>query len=241
MAASPTQTRSWYRPKGWFTEREEVIMVNRILRDDPSKGDMHNRQAVDLKLLWGSITDFDLWPIYLIGLTFGIPPGPPDQYLTLNLRNLGFDVFDSNLLSIPNQAIGAVTVRLSFLEPSTWKLITFLDVDIHLFFRGLESESCYRIHCSNMDPAKYYSLGCVAGRGGIMGKVCSTYSLALMAIACVFQFSLQSYRQNRTDVNYSAPYTSCLVQPQLKLSENESSLGCSIQASPTASPLQNGF
>ena len=110
MAASPTQTKSWYRPKGWFTEREEVIMTNRILRDDPSKADMHNRQAVDFKGLWKSLTDYDLWPIYLIGLIFNIPAGPPDQYLTLTLRNLGFDTFDSNLLSIPAQFIGAVTV-----------------------------------------------------------------------------------------------------------------------------------
>lgn len=85
-------------------------MVNRILRDDPSKGDMHNRQAVDFKRLWKSICDYDLWPIYIIGLTFGIPVGPPDQYLTLTLRNLGFDTFNSNLLSIPAQAIGIVTV-----------------------------------------------------------------------------------------------------------------------------------
>ncbi|KXJ85760.1 major facilitator superfamily domain-containing protein [Microdochium bolleyi] len=112
MAASPTQTKTWHRPKGWFTEREEVIMVNRILRDDPSKGDMHNRQAVDLKLLWKSITDFDLWPVYIIGLMFQIPHGPPDQYLTLNLRQLGFDTFDSNLLSIPSQAAGAVTMLI---------------------------------------------------------------------------------------------------------------------------------
>ncbi|KIW85831.1 hypothetical protein Z517_01223 [Fonsecaea pedrosoi CBS 271.37] len=112
MAASPTQTKSWYRPKGWFSEREEVIMVNRILRDDPSKGDMHNRQAVDFKLLWKSLKDYDLWPIYLIGLIFNIPAGPPDQYLTLTLRNLGFGTMDSNLLTIPTQFIGAVTMLI---------------------------------------------------------------------------------------------------------------------------------
>ncbi|PNH31078.1 hypothetical protein VD0002_g3264 [Verticillium dahliae] len=112
MAASPTQTKSWWNKKGWFTEREETIMVNRILRDDPSKGDMHNRQAVDFKLLWKSLCDYDLWPMYAIGLTFLIPAGPPDSYLTLTLRTLGFGTFDSNLLSIPTQVLGAITMLL---------------------------------------------------------------------------------------------------------------------------------
>ncbi|OJJ60212.1 hypothetical protein ASPSYDRAFT_57687 [Aspergillus sydowii CBS 593.65] len=103
MAPSPTQTKAWWRPNGWFNEHEEKIMVNRILRDDPSKGDMHNRQAITPKLLWKSLCDYDIWPIYAIGLTFGIPPSPSDQYLTLTLRGLGFDTFNSNLLSIPAQ------------------------------------------------------------------------------------------------------------------------------------------
>lgn len=29
MPPGPTQTKAWFRPKGWFTEREEIIMVNR--------------------------------------------------------------------------------------------------------------------------------------------------------------------------------------------------------------------
>jgi len=37
MPPSPTQTKAWFRPNGWFTEREEIIIVNRVLRDDPTK------------------------------------------------------------------------------------------------------------------------------------------------------------------------------------------------------------
>jgi MFS family permease len=77
LPPSPTQTASWFRGKnGWFTEHEEKIMVNRVLRDDPSKGDMHNRQAVTPKLLWYALKDWEMWPVYLIGLTFLIPNTP---------------------------------------------------------------------------------------------------------------------------------------------------------------------
>lgn len=38
LPPSPTQTASRFRGKdGWFSEREEIIMVNRVLRDDPGK------------------------------------------------------------------------------------------------------------------------------------------------------------------------------------------------------------
>jgi len=62
---------------------------------------MHNRQGLTLWLLWESLTDFDLWPIYLLGLTWTIPAQPIQAYLTLNLKALHFDTFQTNLLTVP--------------------------------------------------------------------------------------------------------------------------------------------
>ncbi|EAU82820.1 allantoate permease [Coprinopsis cinerea okayama7 len=112
MPPGITQTKTWFRPKGWFTDRQEVIAVTRILRDDPTKGDMHNREALTLKLLWKAFLDYDLWPLYIIGILFGIPASPPATYLTLSLRNLGFSTFQSNLLTIPSTFATIVTMYI---------------------------------------------------------------------------------------------------------------------------------
>ncbi|RAK91882.1 MFS general substrate transporter [Aspergillus costaricaensis CBS 115574] len=106
MPASPTQTKGGFRGKdGWFNEREEKILVNRVLRDDPSKGSMHNRQAVTPKMLWHALCDYDMWPIYLLGLTWMIPNTPATNYITLELKSLGFGTFETNLLTIPAYVI----------------------------------------------------------------------------------------------------------------------------------------
>ncbi|KIP09399.1 hypothetical protein PHLGIDRAFT_67599 [Phlebiopsis gigantea 11061_1 CR5-6] len=110
MPPSPTQTKTWFRPNGWFTEREETIIVSRVLRDDPSKGDMHNREGLTLKRLWTAVCDYDLWPLYILGLMFGIPISPPGTYLTLSLRKLGFGTFTTNLLTIPSTVLGLISM-----------------------------------------------------------------------------------------------------------------------------------
>ncbi|KAK7208259.1 major facilitator superfamily domain-containing protein [Myxozyma melibiosi] len=111
MPPSPTKTASWFRGKnGWFTEREETIIVNRVLRDDPSKGDMHNRQALDWSMLKKSLLDYDLWPIYIIGLVFDMTTSTVDTYLTLTLRSIGFDTFQTNLMVLPKQFLHLFTL-----------------------------------------------------------------------------------------------------------------------------------
>jgi MFS family permease len=74
LPSSPYTTPSWFRgKKGWFDEREEKIIANRIIRDDPSKGDMHNREALSLGMLKECLLDWHMWPTYLIGLSWTIP------------------------------------------------------------------------------------------------------------------------------------------------------------------------
>lgn len=86
---------------------------------------MHNRQGLSIGAIWKSLRDWRMWPLYILGLThmsesrcsfvlgrqlkrFPVPTGPPQTYLTLTLRNLGFNTTQSNLLSIPSSVIGLV-------------------------------------------------------------------------------------------------------------------------------------
>ena len=52
-------------------------------------------------MFWHCITDYHMWPIYFIGLSWALPIIPIEQYMTLNLRAAGFDTFSVNLLTIP--------------------------------------------------------------------------------------------------------------------------------------------
>lgn len=110
LVPGPTQTKTWLAPQGYFTPREETVIVSRILRDDPSKGSMHNRQAISLRMFWQSLKDYDLWPVYIIGILFEIPFSPPKSYLSLSLKALGFSTFQTTLLGIPITVFAAANM-----------------------------------------------------------------------------------------------------------------------------------
>ena len=46
MPPSPSQTQRKWDKKGFFDDRQAAIAVTRVLRDDPGKSTMHNREAL---------------------------------------------------------------------------------------------------------------------------------------------------------------------------------------------------
>lgn len=113
MRQGPTDTGNKLFKRGpWFNEREKKILVNRILRDDPAKGDMNNRQPVTIKEIFLTLGDYDLWPILIQGITAFIPFQPVTNYITLILREMGYSTFMSNILAIPGQAWFLVNLPL---------------------------------------------------------------------------------------------------------------------------------
>lgn len=111
LPTSPTGTKSWLYPRPWYTEREETIMINRILRDDPAKGLTALKEPLtfaDVKAAW---SDKSLWGLYFIGLIAYIPATPVQAYLTLTLKRVGgFTTLQSNLLTAPSAALQIVTM-----------------------------------------------------------------------------------------------------------------------------------
>jgi hypothetical protein len=105
LPQSAVQTNSVLYRKTWYTEREEYIMVNRLLRDDPAKGLTALKEPATFKDIKEAWSDKSMWGLYFIGLIAYIPASPVQGYLSLTLRRLGFSVFDSNMLSIPSAAL----------------------------------------------------------------------------------------------------------------------------------------
>ena len=68
LPTSPTATKGLLWRKPWYSEREEVIMINRILRDDPAKGLTALKEPATLRDIGNAWRDKSMWGLYLIGL-----------------------------------------------------------------------------------------------------------------------------------------------------------------------------
>jgi len=43
--------------------------LTRVLRDDPTKSSMHNREGLSVRALFEALCDWRLWPLYALGIT----------------------------------------------------------------------------------------------------------------------------------------------------------------------------
>ena len=125
LPKSPTHTKGlvWRRP--WYSERQEIIMINRILRDDPAKGLTGLKESASFHDIVQAWRDPSMWGLYFIGLVAYIPATPVQSYLSLTLKKIGFSTFDSNVLSIPSAVLQIILMLLlarssEFFGERTW-------------------------------------------------------------------------------------------------------------------------
>ncbi|KAI8595400.1 major facilitator superfamily domain-containing protein, partial [Dissophora ornata] len=75
LPEGPTATKGYLRFSGYLTERQELIAVTRLIRDDPSKADP-GKKVVPKEDIWRAVTSTKIWPHLLIGF-FGLLPSTP--------------------------------------------------------------------------------------------------------------------------------------------------------------------
>ena len=92
--------------------KSSLLTLSAVIREDVQKAGMFNRQGLSVRQIWECAKDYDMWPLYGLGLLFGLPKYPVEQYLTLSFRGLGFNVIESNLLTIPNVVGSCITMLL---------------------------------------------------------------------------------------------------------------------------------
>ncbi|KAJ9118579.1 hypothetical protein QFC22_003799 [Naganishia vaughanmartiniae] len=137
LPVSPVDTNTFIVRKGWFTEREEIIAVNRILRDDPAKGLSSVKNAIVWKDVREAWTDPAIWGLLFIGLIAYIPQNPVQAYLNLSLKRMGYTTFQSNMLGIPSAVLQIITMLLLSYSSDYFKERTW-----HCFFGEAWSLPC---------------------------------------------------------------------------------------------------
>ncbi|AAS54725.2 AGR235Wp [Eremothecium gossypii ATCC 10895] len=136
MVPSIAQTKGVMYPKGWLSERQQLIAVNRLLRDDPSKGTMNNRQGITIREFLRSLSDYDFWPLYAISLIVSIPEAAVVPYLPLNLRSLGFSSLKVQILIIPAFFIHAISMLIFTKLSDVWDERALMEI-FPLIWKGI--------------------------------------------------------------------------------------------------------
>ncbi|KAF9181658.1 hypothetical protein BGZ51_007654 [Haplosporangium sp. Z 767] len=105
LPEGPTATKGYLRFSGYLTERQELIAITRLVRDDPSKADT-SKKAVSREDLRRAFLSPRIWPNILIGFFGLLPSTPIGSFAPLILKMLGFDGLKANLMTIPGHILG---------------------------------------------------------------------------------------------------------------------------------------
>ena len=84
-----------------------------MLRIEVVADKQHNREGLPLRTVWKCIKDTNMYPLYAIGVLFGLGGYPISNYFQLSMRELGFNRVTTNLLSIPHSALSIFNVGLT--------------------------------------------------------------------------------------------------------------------------------
>ncbi|KAI9304489.1 major facilitator superfamily domain-containing protein [Cunninghamella echinulata] len=104
LPANPARTNVWIRgKKPWLTEREAQIAVTRLIRDDLTKKDQYKR--VTWNDVFVTLKDTKAWTHLFITFIGFIPHTPINVYFPTLIRNFGYSVTTSNLLTVPSYFI----------------------------------------------------------------------------------------------------------------------------------------
>ncbi|KAG0229894.1 hypothetical protein BGW42_001295 [Actinomortierella wolfii] len=105
LPEGPTATRGYLRFDGFLTQRQELIAVTRLIRDDPSKADS-SKKVIKPKEIAQAALSPRLWPNLLIGF-FGLLPGTGlSTFAPLMIKSFGFGSLLSNVMAIPGHLWG---------------------------------------------------------------------------------------------------------------------------------------
>ncbi|KAG0202765.1 hypothetical protein BGX28_004808 [Mortierella sp. GBA30] len=107
LPEGPTATKGYLRFSGYLTERQELIAITRLIRDDPSKADP-GKKVVPKADVWRAMSSPKVWPNILIGFFGLLPSTPIGSFAPLILKMLGFDGLKANLMTIPGYLLSLV-------------------------------------------------------------------------------------------------------------------------------------